>query len=532
MRTVTPTDVKLRLTPALGGSGPEIAFLDVREAGQYGEGHPFFAVNVPYSRLELEIVSLVPRKATPMVLLDDGDGVAEKAARRLAALGYGDVSILEGGAPGWAKAGFTLFKGVNLPSKAFGEIVEHVQHTPSLSAEELKAKVDKGEKLIILDGRSPQEYRRMTIPGARSIPNAELAHRLPALVADDTTTIVVNCAGRTRSIIGAQSLRNAGVKNPVIALRNGTQGWMLAGLTLENGSDPKDLPALDIVGLAQSQARAQALIARYKLPVIDRAELGRWQGDAARTTYLLDVRSRKEYLDGHLPNAVSAPGGQLVQATDQWVGTRGARLVLCDDTQLRAATTAIWLRGMGHDARILGEDVARASDRRPFASTASALGAAPTPLPPIAPVDAAYLVTQGVVFVDVNPGMSYRAAHIEGARWGHRSRPARLRLLPGTRVILVASEPRVAGLMALDLAEAGMTILGHLAGAAGDWEEAGLRITATPAVPADADCIDYLFFVHDRHDGNLDAARAYLSWETGLMAQMDAQETGVLRPLV
>ena len=192
---------------------------------------------------------LVPRKATPIVLLDDGDGVAEKAARRLAALGYSDVAILDGGAPGWAKAGYTLFKGVNLPSKAFGEIVEHIQHTPSLSAEELKARVDKGEKLIILDGRSPQEYRRMTIPGARSIPNAELAHRLPALVADDTTTIVVNCAGRTRSIIGAQSLRNAGVKNPVIALRNGTQGWMLAGLTLENGTDPKDLPELDVVGL-------------------------------------------------------------------------------------------------------------------------------------------------------------------------------------------------------------------------------------------------------------------------------------------
>ena len=273
-RLIAPTDVKPRLT-----AGPEIAFLDVREAGQYGEGHPFFAVNVPYSRLELEISGLVPRKATPIVLLDDGDGVAGKAARRLAALGYSDVAMLDGGAPGWAKAGFTLFKGVNLPSKAFGEIVEHVQHTPSLSAEELKARVDKGEQLVILDGRSPQEYRRMTIPGARSIPNAELAHRLPALVTDDMTTIVVNCAGRTRSIIGAQSLRNAGVKNPVIALRNGTQGWMLAGLKLENGTDPGDLPPLDVVGLAQSQARAQELITRHKLPVIDRAELSRWQAD-------------------------------------------------------------------------------------------------------------------------------------------------------------------------------------------------------------------------------------------------------------
>lgn len=524
MRTVTAADVKPRLT-----AGPEIALLDVREAGQYGEGHPFFAVNVPYSRLELEIIALVPRKATPIVLLDDGDGVAEKAARRLAAEGYTDAGILDGGAPGWAKAGYMLFKGVNLPSKAFGEIVEHVQHTPSLSAEELKARVDKGEKLVILDGRSPQEYRRMTIPGARSIPNAELAHRLPALVADDTTTIVVNCAGRTRSIIGAQSLRNAGVKNPVIALRNGTQGWMLAGFTLENGTDPKDLPVLDVVGLAQSQARAQDLIVRYKLPVIDRAALGRWQADTARSTYLFDVRSRDEFEAGHLPGAVHAPGGQLTQATDQWVGTRGARLVLCDDTGLRAATTAIWLRGMGHDAVVLGVDVARASDRSTIVDVA---GVTPTALPLISPADAAHFVTQGAVLVDVNPGMAYRKAHIEGARWGIRPRPGGLRLLAGTRVILVCSEPAIAQLAGIDLAEAGMTVVGQLAGAAADWEAAGLRVTATSASPADANCIDYLFFVHDRHDGNLDAARAYLSWETGLMAQMDAQETGVLRPLV
>jgi rhodanese-related sulfurtransferase len=524
MRTITAAGVKPRLT-----AGPEIAFLDVREAGQYGEGHPFFAVNVPYSRLELEVRALVPRKTTPVVLLDAGDGVAERAARRLAALGYSDVAVIDGGAPGWAKAGFTLFKGVNLPSKAFGEIVEHVQHTPSLSAEELKAKVDKGEKLIILDGRSPQEYRRMTIPGARSVPNAELAHRLPSLVADETTTIVVNCAGRTRSIIGAQSLRNAGVKNPVIALRNGTQGWMLAGLTLENGSDPKDLPVLDALGLAQSRARAQALIAHYKLPVIDRAELSRWQADTSRTSYLLDVRSRAEYEAGHLPGAAHAPGGQLVQATDQWVGTRGARLVLCDDTQLRAATTAIWLRGMGHDARILAIDVSTVADQ----SKATPIAITDTKrLGPITPMDTAHLVTQGAVLVDVNPGMIFRSGHIEGARWGIRPRLGALRLLAGTRVIIVCSDAAIAMLAAKDLVEMGMTVLGQLAGMAGDWEAAGLRITATPANPADADCIDYLFFVHDRHDGNLDAARAYLSWETGLMAQMDAQETGVLKPLV
>ena len=524
MRTIATVDLKPRLT-----AGPEIAFLDVREAGQYGEGHPFFAVNVSYSRLELEVRGLVPRLATPVVLLDDGEGVAAMAARRLAALGYGDVAILDGGAPGWAKAGCTLFKGVNLPSKAFGEIVEHVQHTPSLSAVELRDKVARAEKLIILDGRSPAEYRRMTIPGARSCPNAELAHRLPALVADDTTTIVVNCAGRTRSIIGAQSLRNAGVKNPVIALRNGTQGWMLADMTLERGTPAQDLPELDAAGLARSRNRAHELIVHHGLAVIDRAELTRWQLDGSRTTYLLDVRSEAEFARGHLPTARHAPGGQLVQATDQWVGTRGARLVLCDDTGLRAATTAIWLRGMGHDASLLAVDASEAAD-----TTTAALDAATgvRPLRRVDTKDLTGLTNGGAVLLDLNSSMTYRKDHIEGARWAIRPRLGQLDLPSRSGIVLVSAESGTARLAALDLAEAGHEVMGWLGGGPREWTAAGLPVAASPTVPVDADCIDYLFFVHDRHDGNLDAARGYLAWETGLMAQMDAQETGALRPLV
>ena len=79
----------------------EIALLDVREIGQYAQGHPFFAIPVPYSRLEIDLPRLVPRKSTRTVLLDAGDGVAERAAGRAAALGYGDVYVLKDGAAGW-----------------------------------------------------------------------------------------------------------------------------------------------------------------------------------------------------------------------------------------------------------------------------------------------------------------------------------------------------------------------------------------------------------------------------------------------
>nr|WP_272214289.1 rhodanese-like domain-containing protein [Marinicella sp. W31]MDC2879282.1 rhodanese-like domain-containing protein [Marinicella sp. W31] len=184
----------------------------MREHGQYGEGHPFFCVNLPYSVIEERAPLLVPRRDTLCILMDDGDGVAELAHRRLAEMGYTALLVLEGGAPAWAAAGYTLFKGVNVVSKSFGELVEEAFHTPSVSAEELLEMQRQGAPLVMLDGRPAHEFKKMSLPGAKSCPNAELAYRLPELVADESTPVVINCAGRTRSIIGAQSLRNIGLK--------------------------------------------------------------------------------------------------------------------------------------------------------------------------------------------------------------------------------------------------------------------------------------------------------------------------------
>ena len=108
----------------------EIALLDVREHGQYGAGHPFLAVSSPYSRFELTLPDLVPNPGVRLVLLDADDGVAMRAARRAHALGYHNVRVLADGAEGWRAAGYTLFAGVHVPSKTFGELVELARHTP------------------------------------------------------------------------------------------------------------------------------------------------------------------------------------------------------------------------------------------------------------------------------------------------------------------------------------------------------------------------------------------------------------------
>jgi rhodanese-related sulfurtransferase len=329
----------------LMGDG-EIAPLDVREEATFAAGHLLLARSVPLARIVPAIDALVPRRATPIVLIDDADGLGDGAAESLAGLGYTDIAILEGGIAAWKAAGYELFSGTNVPSKAFGELVEHRHHTPSISAEELQALKDEGADLVILDSRPFAEYVRMAIPGGIDCPGAELAYRVHDIAPKPDTLVVVNCAGRTRSIIGAQSLINAGIPNKVVALRNGTMGWQLAGFEVERGAarrPPEPSPA----GLAKAKAAAARNAAKYGVRTVDRTALKNFRADADRTTYLLDVRNPEEFEAGHMPESVSAPGGQLVQATDRYVGTLGARLVLIDDTGVRAEMTGAWLRQMG-----------------------------------------------------------------------------------------------------------------------------------------------------------------------------------------
>src|SRR6202521_1086984 len=127
------------------GDDREIALIDVSEHGQYGSGHLFFAVPLPYSRFELDLPALVPNPAVRLVLCDDGDGVASRAATRAETLGYENVHVLTGGAAAWRQAGYTLYAGVNVPSKTFGELVEHQRHTPRVTAQALQAMRDAGE---------------------------------------------------------------------------------------------------------------------------------------------------------------------------------------------------------------------------------------------------------------------------------------------------------------------------------------------------------------------------------------------------
>lgn len=514
----------------------ELALLDVREPGQIADGHILFSTPLPYSCFELDLPRLAPNPGVRMVLCDAGDGVAERAVGRARTMGYGRVSCLAGGVAAWAEAGHTLYQGVNVPSKAFGELVEHACATPRVSPAELEAMRAgggagrPGGKVVVVDGRTPAEFARMNIPGARFCPNGELALRIDRLAPDPATTVVVNCAGRTRSIIGAQTLIDLGLPNRVLALENGTQGWTLAGLALEYGAEPTlPEPGGD---LGERRRRATDLARRHNVETISPEKLGGWLRDAARTLYLLDVRTAeeraadpaglRETLARH--GVVHAPGGQLVQATDQWVGVRRARVVVLDTEELRAPVTAAWLARQGHAAAIVegGAFALAGLEPRPAVPVPDLPG-----LPPIGARELEALCRDGSVTVlDLRSSGAFRVGHVSGAAWTIRSCIGAAGAGP---LVLVADAPEVVALAALDLREAGAADIRLLDGGMAAWQAAGLPVEATPDAPSDAERIDFIAFTHGRHEGDAEASRRYLSWEIGLVDQLDPDERAVFR---
>jgi rhodanese-related sulfurtransferase len=515
MRAIDPQTLKAML-----GDGAELALVDVREELIFSQSHLLWARSIPLSRLELNFARLVPRRSTRIVLCDDDDGLAERTAKILGTGGYGDIARLQGGVKAWADAGYELFSGVNVPSKAFGEYIEHECGTPNISADELHAMMRGGADMVVLDSRPLDEFRRVSIPTATNVPGAELVLRVHDLAPSAATTVVVNCAGRTRSIIGAQSLINAGIPNKVVALRNGTMGWNLAGLTCDSGKDKRASAPSD-QGLAAANAAATRVAQRFGVEHIDRATLERWSSEAnERTLYVFDVRDPQDYAAGHVAGTISAPGGQLVQATDQYVGTLGARIVLVDDAGVRAVMTASWLKQMGlRDVFVLVE---RGTETKPPAF--AILGTLATPEKTIDCAALATLLERGeATVIDLAPSPQYRKGHIPGAWFAIRSRLgealAKIARIPvrGT-LVLTCEDGVLASLAVADAAALTTHDVRCLAGGTAAWQSAGQPLSQELRMADDA--IDVWLKPYERSGDTRGAMSEYLSWEVDLIERI------------
>jgi len=497
------------------GDGHELALLDAREDGEFGASHLFWAVPCGLAQRELRAPSLLPRLSVRICCVDDGRGLAERLAAWLESIGATDVAVLAGGTQAWADAGYVLFSGMNVPSKAFGEWVEHHYGTESVDPPELKAWLESGRDMVVLDSRTQEEFTRMSIPGGRPMPGGELAYRIGDIAPNPDTLVVVNCAGRTRSIMGAESLRRAGIPNRVVALRNGTMGWELAGLTCERGRPERFEPGTPAT-LALALRRARAFAEESGVGVIGPLDLTRFEDDTDRTLYVLDVRDPAEFKAGHRPGSRNAPGGQLVQATDTWIGVRNARIVLVDDTGVRARMAAAWLRQMGHRDVFVVEGGLEAPLATGVAPEAAGSG--------LGVPDLAALLDSGLgtVVVDLARSIDFRDGHIPGAHWAVRTRLAALApVLAGATTVVLTSPDGALARLAVDEVR-GMTgcDVQVLAGGTAAWRAYGRPLVKDRTNPPDEACIDCYLRPYDRNSGVEAAMNAYLTWEIDLVNEI------------
>ncbi|KAJ5950060.1 hypothetical protein N7454_001644 [Penicillium verhagenii] len=507
-KSITPSQVREHWR-----NGKEIALLDVREEGPYAESHPLFAISMPVSEIEQKLPPLVPRLSAPIVVYDNGEQYADQAAARILALGYIDVSILVGGLAGYARVG-EVYRDVGVPSKAFGELVESINHTPSLSAREVKDLLERESDVAVLDARRFEEYNTMSIPHGRSCPGGELVYRIFEAVPSPTTTVIVNCAGRTRSIVGTQSLINAGIPNRVVALRNGTIGWTLEELKLKTGETSRvSQPSGDAVKTARQHAVAWAEY--VGVSVIGENELRRFAEESEeRTLYLLDVRDPEEFALGHPVGFSNAPGGQLVQATEEWVGVRGGRLVLYDSDGVRARMTASWLQQLGWEVYVLDEEtpvtgdlpLSKVTSWKPQQLSAISVGALQS------------LATATVVDLARSP--AYRKGHIPGAWFSSGPELVRdLGEIAGDGPIVLTSPDGIVAAANVEAARNSVSreIL-YLEGGTKAWAEAG------HALGTESRWLSEPIDVYKRpYEGTSNARKdmqGYLDWEYGLVAQL------------
>src|SRR5947199_298670 len=339
------------------------AVLDVRERGAFERGHVFRTTTLPRRQLEFRVPGLVTAPATPIALIDADGALAPLAATTLGAMGYRDVRVLDGGLAAWRAGGRRVVQGLNVPSKVFGERALHEWGTPQIAPHELMRRIDKRDDLVIVDSRTFEEYHRSCIPGSISVPGGELVLRIGELVERPETTIVVHCGGRTRSYIGAESLRRMRLPNPIVALENGTMGWELAGLTLERGAN-RTAPAPGSKSHVQAAATAKRVAAEDGVRSLGVDDVRRlWDARRERNVYLVDVRTADEYEADHVAGSIWAPGGQAVQATDDYFAVRGASYVFICDGFVRSVMTAAWFTRMGvPDVAVLARGVSAWTD--------------------------------------------------------------------------------------------------------------------------------------------------------------------------
>jgi rhodanese-related sulfurtransferase len=392
--------------------------------------------------------------------------------------------------------------------------------------------IDEKADVVLLDVRPFEEFNTMSIPTAINCPGAEVVLRVAELAPRPETRVIVNCAGRTRSIIGTQSLINAGIPNKVSALRNGTIGWTLAEQVLDKGQVRK-FADVSVATTQSAAVRARAVADRAGVKRATPKEVETWRAQSDRTTYFFDTRHPEEYVAGHLAGFRSKPGGQLVQETEMVAPVRGARLVLVDTDGVRANMTASWLAQMAWDVYVLDQ-----TQSQDFNVKGGWQAWLPT-RPELASISAVILAgllnearsKQETIVIDLGRHAQYVQGHIPDAFYVLRSqfKQALAQLPKASRVVLTCPDGVMAGFAfeafskAFNEVDSRVQVL-VLEGGTQSWRDAGLPLEKGPTHLISPP-LDRYKRPYEGTDNAREAMQGYLDWEFGLVEQLGRDGT-------
>ncbi len=413
---IAPSTLHQLLKRARAAKNPkdEIALIDVREPGEFKQGHLFLASNVPLSRLEWLAPRLLPRREVRVVVCaaDSSDPRVDRAIKRLERAGYTNVQRLNGTFADCEKAGFVIFTGFNVPSKTFGEWLEQSRLTPHIAPDHLAAQLRGSNPPLIFDCRPLDEHIEGALPGAIHAPGVELPKIVASHLRNEEQPVVVHCAGRTRGILAAQFLIDLGLPNPAATLLNGLMGWEMAGQQKQRPAPSLRAEANETEAATQLTPYARALAEGNGVAkcTVDDATL-----PADRTVYGFTVGTAEE-AERYTPYGFHhVPGGQLLQALDDYVAVQGARILIHAHDEHRAALVAAYLAEMGwRDVRWCHATQEADLVASP---TVSPVAAIPVPnIPTTNSVDAKdFILNESTWVLDLGDSRRYREKHLPGA---------------------------------------------------------------------------------------------------------------------
>ena len=317
-----------------------ISFLDIRERKQYVHGFAFGSVNCPLSKFKYLIKELVPDLNTNLILIGaKNNNQTNQIQKILTKFRYCKSYIIKGDYKNWKKHKFPLWAGEYTFSKAFGEWIEITSNIKNLYAKELHKIHKKNHNYLQIDARPKKEFEKFSLPQSVQCSGGEL----PCFINNKENlkkNYIVHCAGRTRSIIAYQTLKDFNFKNKKYVLNGGTQNWVLNGFDrkFKNQSKIKStkINYKDDLKLANSIAK------KFKIPS---TQIMNKETNCYNFQINSEIKNFKK-----IPGWKQVNATMLIQSTDKFISSTNTKVLIFSNIPSSAVFAVIWLRRMGYQA--------------------------------------------------------------------------------------------------------------------------------------------------------------------------------------